>query len=158
MSTLPLSITAHQTDWEYRITLLLWTCCALSIAFIIVVPTIPAVVFLGAVLLYCVLLPVRPYQALTWSLVPWVIVLFGALSIIWSEQPMQSLRGAAQIALSVLAALMFAHGLRSRSFIAINHVRVHRFKRGLSLCAVTRPEIVKKISTPVNPPRKMTAP
>ena len=110
MSTLPLNIAAHQTDWEYRITLLLWTCCALSIAFIIVVPTIPAIVFLVAVLLYCVLFPVRPYQALTWSLVPWVIVLFGALSIIWSEQPMQSLRGAAQIALSVLAALMFAHG------------------------------------------------
>jgi|HubBroStandDraft_5_1064220.scaffolds.fasta_scaffold13751_2 exopolysaccharide production protein ExoQ len=119
MSTLPLNITAHQTDWEYRVTLLLWTCCALSIAFIIVIPTIPAIVFLSAVLLYCALFPVRPYQALTWSLVPWVIVLFGALSIIWSEQPMQSLRGAAQIALSVLAALMFAHGLRARSFIAV---------------------------------------
>jgi exopolysaccharide production protein ExoQ len=118
MSTIPLSITAHQTDWKYRITWLLWTCCALSIALLNVVPTILASVFLGAVLLYCVLFPVRPYQALTWHLVPWVIVLFGALSTIWSYQPMQSLRGAAQIALSVLAALMFACGLRARSFIA----------------------------------------
>ena len=118
MSTLPLSITAHQTDWEYRITWLLWTCCALSTALIVVVPTVPATIFLGAVLLYCVLYPARPYQALTWHLVPWVIVLFGALSVIWSDQPMQSLRGAAQIALSVLAALMFADGLRARSFIA----------------------------------------
>ena len=117
MSTLPLSITAHQTDWEYRITSLLWTGCALSIAFANV-PTIPAIVFVSAVLLYCVLFPVRPYRALTWHLVPWVIVLFGALSVIWSDQPMQSLRGAAQIALSVLAALMFADGLRARSFIA----------------------------------------
>ena len=118
MSTIPLSITAHQTDWKYRITWLLWTCCALSIALLNVVGTIPASVFLGAVLLYCVLFPVRPYQALTRHLVPWVIVLFGALSFIWSYQPIQSLRAAAQIALSVLAALMFADGLRARSFIA----------------------------------------
>ena len=118
MSTLPLSITAHQTDWEYRITWLLWTCCALSTALIVVVPTVPGTIFLGAVLLYCVLYPARPYQALTWHLVPWVIVLFGALSFIWSYQPIQSLRAAAQIALSVLAALMFADGLRARSFIA----------------------------------------
>jgi exopolysaccharide production protein ExoQ len=120
MGTLPLSIPAHQTDnLEYRITWLLWACCALSIVFIIAIPTIPAIVFLGAVLLYCVLFPVRPYQALTWNLLPWVIVVLGAFSVIWSEQPMQSLRASAQIALSVLAALMFAHGLRARAFIAI---------------------------------------
>jgi len=118
MSTLPLSPAAHQADLEYRITWILWTCCALSIVFIIVVPTIPAIIFLGAVLLYCALFPARPYQAMTWSFVPWVIVLLGTLSVIWSEQPMQSIRAAAQIALSVLAALMFAHNLRARSFIA----------------------------------------
>jgi exopolysaccharide production protein ExoQ len=118
MSTLPLSVAAPQTDWEYRVTWALWTCCALSIVFIIVVPTIPAIVFLAAVLLYCLLFPTRPYQALTWNLVPWVFVVFGALSVIWSEQPMQSARAAAQIALSVLAALMFARGLPARSFIA----------------------------------------
>ena len=118
MSTLPLSVAEQQADWEYRIAWVLWTCCALSIALIIVVPTIPAIVFLGAVLLYCALFPARPYQALTWSFVPWVIVLFGALSVFWSEEPMQSLRAAAQIALSVLAALMFALSLRPRSFIA----------------------------------------
>src|SRR5579859_677674 len=92
MSSLTISIAARRTDWEHRITWLLWMCCALSIAFIIVVPTIPAIIFLAAVLLYCVLFPVRTYQALTWNFVPWVIVLFGALSTIWSEQPMQSLR------------------------------------------------------------------
>jgi exopolysaccharide production protein ExoQ len=118
MSTFPLISATHPRDWEYRVTWLLWTCCALSITFIIVVPTIPAIIFLGAVLLYCALFPARPYQALTWNFVPWVIVIYGALSVIWSEQPMQSLRGASQIALSVLAALMFAHGLRARSFIA----------------------------------------
>jgi exopolysaccharide production protein ExoQ len=119
MSSLPLSVPAHQADWEYRVTWLLWLCCALSIAFIIVVPTIPAIIFLGGVLLYCALFPHRVYQALTWNVIPWVIVLFGALSVIWSEQPIQSLRSAAQIGISVLAALMFAQGLRARSFIVI---------------------------------------
>jgi exopolysaccharide production protein ExoQ len=118
MNTLPLSISTRRNDLEYRITWLLWTCCALSIVFIIVVPTIPAVIFLIAILVYCALFPARPYQALTWNFVPWVIVVFGALSVIWSEQPMQSLRGASQIALSVLAALMFARGLHAKSFIS----------------------------------------
>src|SRR5580700_9888245 len=113
MSSLPLSIAAHQPDWEYRVTRQLWLCCALSIVFIIAVPTIPAIIFLCAVLLYCALFPLRLYQALTWNVIPWVIVLFGALSVIWSEQPMQSLRGAAQIAISMLAAFMFAQGLRA---------------------------------------------
>ena len=76
-------------------------------------------IFLCAVLLYCALFPIRPYRALTWNFVPWVIVLFGLVSVIWSEQPMQSLRAAPQIAISVLAALMFAQGLQARSFVAI---------------------------------------
>lgn len=119
MTTLSISPSTHRADWEHRVTAWLWTCSALSIAFIIVVPTVPAVIFLGAVLLYCVLFPARSLQALTWDLVPWAIVLLGALSIIWSEQPMQSLRGATQIALSVFAALVFARGLRARTFIAV---------------------------------------
>jgi exopolysaccharide production protein ExoQ len=119
MSSLSLSRAAHQADWEYRVIWLLWLCSAFSIAFIIVVPTIPAIIFLGAVLLCCALFPHRFYQAVTWNVIPWLIVLLGALSVIWSEQPMQSLRSAAQIGISVLAALMFAQGLRARSFIVI---------------------------------------
>jgi exopolysaccharide production protein ExoQ len=119
MISAPLSVTLHRANWEYRTSWLLWLCCALSLAFIIVIPTIPAVIFLCAVLLYCALFPIRPYQALTWNVVPWIIVLFGALSVTWSEQPMQSLRAAPQIAISMLAAIMFAQGLQARSFIAI---------------------------------------
>lgn len=119
MSSLPLGIAAHRADWEYRVTWLLWLCAALSVVFIIVVPTIPAIIFVGAVLLYCALFPHRPYQALTWNIVPWLIVVLGALSVIWSEEPVQSLRAAAQIGLSMLAVLMFALGLRAGSFILI---------------------------------------
>jgi len=82
-------------------------------------PTIPAVVFLCAVLLYCALFPSRPYLALTWNFIPWVIVLFGMLSVLWSEEPMHSARAAPQIAITVLAAIMFAHALPARAFIAI---------------------------------------
>jgi exopolysaccharide production protein ExoQ len=118
MTYAPISATVHQANWEYRATWLLWLCCAFSLSFI-AIPTIPAVIFLCAVLLYCALFPFRPYRALTWNLIPWVIVLFGMLSVIWSEQPMQSLRATPQIAISVLAAIMFAQGLQARSFIAV---------------------------------------
>src|SRR5450631_2029126 len=118
MTYAPISATVHQANWEYRATWLLWLCCAFSLSFI-AIPTIPAVIFLCAVLLYCALFPFRPYRAVTWNCIPWVIVLFGMLSALWSEQPMQSARAAPQIGITLLAAIMFAQGLRARSFIAI---------------------------------------
>ena len=119
MTSASISAAVNQANWEYRATWLLWLCCAFSFVFIIVVPTIPAAIFLCAVLLYCAFFPLRPYQALTWNLIPWVIVLYGMLSIIWSDQPGQSLRSAPQIALTVLAAIMVAQGLQARSFITV---------------------------------------
>jgi exopolysaccharide production protein ExoQ len=119
MTSASISATVNQANWEYRATWLLWLCCAFSLVFIIVVPTIPAAIFLCAVLVYCAFFPLRPYQALTWNLIPWVIVLYGMLSIIWSDQPGQSLRSAPQIALTVLATIMVAQGLQARSFITV---------------------------------------
>jgi exopolysaccharide production protein ExoQ len=118
MTTAPISATLHQANWQYRATWLLWLCCAVSLVFIQAIPTLPAVSFLCAVLLYCVLFPNRPVRALIWNFIPWIFVMFGMLSVIWSEQPTQSLRAALQIAVTVLAAIMFAQGLQARSFIA----------------------------------------
>jgi exopolysaccharide production protein ExoQ len=120
MTSAPISITLYQGNSDYRTAWFLWLCSAFSLAFNQAIPTIPAVIFLFAVLLYCVLFPVRAYLALTWNLVPWILVLFGLLSIIWSEQPAQSARAVPQIAITVLAAIMFAQGLQARSFIAIS--------------------------------------
>jgi exopolysaccharide production protein ExoQ len=119
MTSASISTTINYANWEYRTTWLLWLCCAFSLAFILVVPTIPAAIFLCAVLLHCALFPLRTYRALTWNVIPWVIVLFGTLSVFWSEQPAQSLRAAPQIAISVLATFMFAQGLQARSLIAV---------------------------------------
>lgn len=109
---------SHQASWEHGATWLLWLCCAVSLAFIQSVPTIPAITFLGAVLAYCALFPHRAYLAIIWNFVPWAIVVFGLLSVLWSMDPMQSARAAAQIGITVLAAIMFAQGLPARAFIA----------------------------------------
>jgi exopolysaccharide production protein ExoQ len=119
MTTAPLSATVHQANWEYRFTWLIWLCCAFSLAFNQAIPTLPAVSFLGAVLLYCALFPHRAVQALTWNIIPWTLVVFGMISVIWSEQPTQSFRGAQQIAITVLAAIMLAQRLQATSFIAV---------------------------------------
>ncbi len=111
--------TSHEASWEHNATWLLWLGCAMSLAFLQAVATIPAVGFLGAVLAYCALFPRRAYQAVTWNFVPWAIVVFGALSVLWSMEPMVSARAAPQIALTVLAAIMFAQGLPARTFIAV---------------------------------------
>lgn len=109
---------SRETSWEYGATWLLWLCCAVSLAFIQSVPTIPAITFLGAVLAYCALFPRRAYLAITWSFIPWAIVVFGMLSVLWSMEPTQSARAAPQIGITILAAIMFAQGLPARAFIA----------------------------------------
>jgi exopolysaccharide production protein ExoQ len=109
----------HQAAWQNHVTWWGWLGCAVSLAFIQAIPTIPAVIFVGIVLLYSALFPLRPYSALLWNFVPWPIVVFGALSVIWSDQPMLSARAAAQIGITTLSAVMFAQGLQACSFIAI---------------------------------------
>ncbi len=89
--------TSHEASWEHSATWLLWLGCAVSLAFIQSVPTIPAITFLGAVLAYCALFPRRAYMAVTWNFVPWAIVVFGVLSVLWSMEPMVSARAAPQI-------------------------------------------------------------
>ena len=119
MTSATISSNVYEASWEYRAAWLLWLCSALSLAFIQAVPTIPAVVFVCAVVLYCALFPHRPYLAFTWNFIPWVIVLFGMLSVLWSDEPMHSARAAPQIVITALAAIMFAQALPARAFIAI---------------------------------------
>jgi exopolysaccharide production protein ExoQ len=107
-----------QSVWQSRLTWWTWFCCALSLAFI-QFSSIPVIIFTVAVVLFSALFPVCPYRALLWNFVPWVIIAFGALSVLWSDQPMYSARAAAQIGMTTLVAIMFAQGLRARSFIAI---------------------------------------
>jgi len=111
--------TPHEASWEHSATWLLWLGCAVSLAFIQSVPTIPAIAFLGSVLAYSALFPRRVVAAITWNFVPWAIVVFGALSVLWSMEPMVSARAAPQIGITVLAAIMFAQGLPARTFIAV---------------------------------------
>jgi exopolysaccharide production protein ExoQ len=119
MTSLVNNVPVHQAAWQNRLAWWGWLCCAVSVAFIQAIPTIPAVIFVGIVLLYSVLFPLRPYRALLWNFVPWMIVVFGALTTIWSDQPLLSARAAAQIGITTLAAIMFAQGLQAYSFIAI---------------------------------------
>jgi exopolysaccharide production protein ExoQ len=118
MISATIGASSRDASWEHGATWLLWLCCALSLAFIQSIPTIPALTFLGAVLAYCALFPRRAYLAVTWNFVPWAIVVFGMLSALWSMDPMQSARAAPQIGITVLAAIMFSQGLTARAFIA----------------------------------------
>jgi exopolysaccharide production protein ExoQ len=119
MTYAAIGLNTYETSWQYRTAWLLWLCSAFSLAFIQAVPTIPAIVFLSAVLFYCAFFPHRVSVAVTWNFIPWMSVLFGTLSILWSVEPMHSARAAPQIAITVLAAILFAQALPARAFIAI---------------------------------------
>jgi exopolysaccharide production protein ExoQ len=105
--------------WQGYLAWWAWLCCAVSLAFSQAMPTIPVIIFLGVASLYSLFFPARPYRALTWNFVPWMIVGFAALSVIWSDVPMHSARAAAQIGLTTLVAIMFAQNLPAYSYISV---------------------------------------
>jgi exopolysaccharide production protein ExoQ len=107
-----------RSAWQGQLVWWGWLCCAAALAFAQASST-SAYVLVGAFLLISALYPDSPYRAVRWSLLPWVVVIFGGLSIAWSEMPMASARAAVQIAITTLVAIMFAQGLRARTFIAI---------------------------------------
>jgi exopolysaccharide production protein ExoQ len=106
-----------QSAWKNNFTWWTWLCCAVALAFI-QASAIPVMIFMGAVVLFCAVFPLCPYRAILWNFVPWPIVIFGALSVAWSDQPMHSARAAGQIAITTMVAIMFAQNLRAYSFIA----------------------------------------
>ncbi|MGJ4892956.1 O-antigen ligase family protein [Bradyrhizobium sp. HKCCYLS3077] len=114
-----LAATPDQAAWKLRVSWWAWLCAAISIALIQTVPTVPAAAFVLVVGLYCVIFPARPLAALSWSPIPWMIVGLAALSALWSPFPMLSARGAAQLGLTTLAALLFARALPPFLYIAV---------------------------------------
>jgi exopolysaccharide production protein ExoQ len=113
------SASLRQPAWQGYFAWWAWLCCAVSLAFSQAVPTTPVVIFLGVAGLYSLFFPARPYRALTWNFVPWMIVGLAALSAMWSDVPMHSARAAAQIGLTTLIAIMFAQNLPAFSYISV---------------------------------------
>jgi exopolysaccharide production protein ExoQ len=119
MTTLVQSRSVRQPTWQRDISWWAWLCSAVALAFVQAVPTTPALIFLGITFIYGLLFPARPYRALLWNFVPWMIVAFGALSVIWSDVPMHSARSAAQIGLTTLVAITFAQNVPAYSYITV---------------------------------------
>jgi exopolysaccharide production protein ExoQ len=105
--------------WQRHIAWAAWLCCAVSLAFIQSVPTVPAIIMLGSALLYSGLYPLQAQRALFWNFLPWMLPLFGALSVVWSDQPLLSARAAAQIGITTFIAILFAQSLQAYRYVAV---------------------------------------
>jgi exopolysaccharide production protein ExoQ len=108
-----------ELEWQNYLSWWAWLCCSLSLAFIQSIPTMPAVVFVSVAVLYGVLFPLRVYRAVLWDFLPWMMPLWGAISVIWSDQPVLSLRAAVQTGITTLVGIMFAQALQARAFVAV---------------------------------------
>jgi len=105
--------------WQRHIAWAAWFCCAVSLAFIQTVPTVPAIIMLGSALLYSAVYPLQAQRAMSWNFLPWMLPLFGALSVVWSDQPTLSARAAAQIGITTFIAILFAQSLQAYRYIAV---------------------------------------
>jgi exopolysaccharide production protein ExoQ len=105
--------------WQRHLAWAAWLCCAVSLAFIQSVPTIPAITMLGSALLYSGLYPLQAQRVIFWNFLPWMVPLFGALSVVWSDQPILSARAAAQIGITTFIAILFAQSLQAYRYISV---------------------------------------
>jgi exopolysaccharide production protein ExoQ len=98
-----------------------WWACFLSLTSLIFSnfsPLLAACGFLAGSFIFGLIRPTRAIRALTSDWLPWMFVGLAFLSILWSQVPTFSIRYAAELFLTVCAALVMARGLEPPSFLA----------------------------------------
>jgi exopolysaccharide production protein ExoQ len=98
-----------------------WSACFLSLtslAFSNFAPQLAASAFLVTSVLFACIRPARTLKALTSDWLPWLFVALTFVSISWSQAPGVSVRYAAELFLTVCAALIMARGLEPPSFLS----------------------------------------
>jgi exopolysaccharide production protein ExoQ len=98
-----------------------WLACFLSLTSLLfsnLSPVLAPYGFLASSALFAAIRPARAIKALTGDWLPWIFIALSFLSISWSPVPGLSVRYAAELSLTVAAALIMARGLEAPSFLS----------------------------------------
>lgn len=96
-----------------------WFVAIAALFFLDLIPTLPAAVFMAASMSYVLARPGLALRAVLSSLVPWMFVMFAALSVLWSQYPDWSLRASIQFAFSTAVFLVMVRALPAKSFLTV---------------------------------------
>ena len=83
------------------------------------IPTLPVIVFMAGSFIYFLARPGLATKAIFSLWVPWIYVIFAALSVLWSQFPDWTLRASIQYIFSTGAFLVMVHALPAKSFLTV---------------------------------------
>jgi exopolysaccharide production protein ExoQ len=96
-----------------------WFVAIAALWFLDIIRTLPVVVFVAVSMSYVLARPGLALRAVFSSLVPWIFVIFAALSVLWSQYPAWTLNASIRFAFSTGVFLVMARALPAKSFLTV---------------------------------------
>jgi exopolysaccharide production protein ExoQ len=96
-----------------------WFVAIAALFFLDIIPTLPVIVFMIGSMVYVLARPGLALKASFSSWIPWIYVIFAAMSVLWSQYPDWTLRASIQFAFSTGVFLVMVHALPAKSFLTV---------------------------------------
>ena len=96
-----------------------WFVAIAALFFLDIIPTLPVIAFMTGSMVYVLARPGLALKASFSSWIPWVYVIFAAMSVLWSQYPDWTLRASIQFAFSTGVFLVMVHALPAKSFLTV---------------------------------------
>jgi exopolysaccharide production protein ExoQ len=96
-----------------------WFVAIAALFFLDIIPTLPVIVFMTGSMIYVLARPGLALKASFSSWIPWIYVIFAAMSVLWSQYPDWTLRASIQFAFSTGVFLVMVHALPAKSFLTV---------------------------------------
>jgi exopolysaccharide production protein ExoQ len=96
-----------------------WFVAIAALPFLDIIPTLPVIVFMAGSMVYVLARPGLALKAIFSSWLPWIYVLFAAMSVLWSQYPAWTLRASIQFAFSTGVFLVMVRALPAKSFLTV---------------------------------------
>jgi len=96
-----------------------WFVAIAALFFLDIIPTLPVIVFMIGSIVYVLARPGLALKASFSSWIPWIYVIFAAMSVLWSQYPDWTLRASIQFAFSTGVFLVMVHALPAKSFLTV---------------------------------------
>jgi exopolysaccharide production protein ExoQ len=96
-----------------------WCVAVAPLFFLAITTTLPVSVFMAASMVYVLARPGLALKAIFSFWLPWIYVLFAAMSVLWSQYPDWTLRASIQLAFSTGVFLVMARALPAKSFLTV---------------------------------------
>ena len=96
-----------------------WFVAIAALFFLDIIPTLPVIVFMTGSMVYVLTRPGLALKASFSSWIPWIYMIFAAMSVLWSQYPDWTLRASIQFAFSTAVFLVMVHALPAKSFLTV---------------------------------------